>query len=72
MSKPPNPEENDPRYPVAMLQTAFEMKNKADGNFQDLLKGIIDGLEIQPREFEEYLEAYRDSLRATCKKRGYT
>jgi nitrate/nitrite-specific signal transduction histidine kinase len=64
--------EDDPCYPLAMLKTAFDLRQNADPHFEEILTGIRRGLDISENQFEEFLANFREDLRKSCKKKGYT
>ncbi len=63
--------EQDSRYAAAMLKTAFDLRDENNPHFDDILFGIIDGLDIEPKAFENYIDEYRNDLRKNCRKKGY-
>lgn len=62
--------EEDPRYPFALLQTAFEIKERNSKQFQEILHSIVHQADLKQEDFQNYLEKYRDDLRKSCKKKG--
>lgn len=63
--------ESDPMFGVAMLKVSFELKNKTDRRFQEILDGILSGMEIDRKDFQTYLRTYRAKLVASCLEKGY-
>lgn len=60
-----------PMFGVAMLKVSFELKNKTDRRFQEILDGILSGMEINRQDFQSYLKTYRAQLVASCLEQGY-
>jgi len=60
-----------PMFGVAMLKVSFDLKNKTDRRFQEILDGILSGMEINRREFQDYLKTNRAQLVESCLEKGY-
>lgn len=60
-----------PMFGVAMLKVSFDLKNKTDRRFQEILDGILSGMEIDRKDFQNYLKTYRAKLVESCLERGY-
>lgn len=63
--------QSDPMFGVAMLKVSFELKNKTDRRFQEILDGILSGMEIDRKDFQNYLRTYRAKLVESCLEKGY-
>lgn len=63
--------ESDPMFAVAMLKVSFELKNKTDHRFQEILDGILSGMEIDRKDFQTYMRTYRAKLVESCLEKGY-
>lgn len=63
--------ESDPMYGVAMLKVSFDLKNKTDRRFQEVLDGILSGMKIDRKEFQSYVRTYRAKLVESCLEKGY-
>jgi len=62
---------SDPMFGVAMLKVSFDLKNKTDRRFQEILDGILSGMKIDRRDFQSYLKTYRAQLVQSCLEKGY-
>lgn len=62
---------SSPMFGVAMLKVSFDLKNKTDRRFQEILDGILSGMEINRKDFQQYLRTHRAQLVESCLERGY-
>ena len=62
---------DSPMFGVAMLKVSFDLKNKTDRRFQEILDGILSGMEIDRKDFQSYLKTHRAKLVESCLERGY-
>ena len=62
---------SDPMFGVAMLKVSFDLKNKTDRRFQEILDGILSGMKIDRRDFQSYLKTHRAQLVQSCLEKGY-
>lgn len=62
---------SSPMFGVAMLKVSFDLKNKTDRRFQEILDGILSGMEINRKDFQQYLKSHRAQLVESCLERGY-
>lgn len=62
---------DSPMFGVAMLKVSFDLKNKTDRRFQEILDGILSGMEIDRKDFQSYLKTNRAKLVESCLERGY-
>jgi len=65
-----------PFYPLAMLQTAAEIKSEESdlqqlGYVRNLVASLCEEMHLPQDDFQTYLEEYRDNLRRNCKRKGY-
>ena len=60
-----------PMFGVAMLKVSFDLKNKTDRRFEEILEGILSGMEIDRREFQSYLKTHRALLVQSVIEKGY-
>jgi hypothetical protein len=60
-----------PMFGVAMLKVSFDLKNKTDRRFEEILEGILSGMEIDRRDFQSYLKSYRAQLVQSVLEKGY-
>lgn len=60
-----------PMFMAAMLKVSFDLKNKTDRGFQEILDGVLEGMRIDRKEFQEYLKTHRARLVQSCLERGY-
>lgn len=58
-------------FSVALLKVSFDLKNKTDRRFQEILDGILSGMSIDRRDFQEYLKTHRAKLVESCLEKGY-
>ena len=58
-------------FMAAMLKVSFDLKNKTDRGFQEILDGVLEGMSINRKEFQEYLKTHRARLVQSCLERGY-
>jgi hypothetical protein len=63
--------QSDPMFGVAMLKVSFDLKNKTDRRFQEILDGILSGMDIDRKDFQTYLRTYRAKLVESCLEKGY-
>ncbi len=60
-----------PMFGIAMLKVSFDLKNKTDRRFQEILDGILSGMEIDRKDFQSYLKTHRAKLVESCIEKGY-
>ena len=58
-------------FSVALLKVSFDLKNKTDRRFQEILDGILSGMSIDRKDFQEYIRTYRSKLVESCIEKGY-
>ena len=63
--------QDSPMFGVAMLKVSFDLKNKTDRRFQEILDGILSGMQIDRKDFQAYLKTHRAKLVESCLERGY-
>ena len=66
----PRPFEKDARYPLAMLKTSFDLREKSDLQFNEIFSYLLKNSEFSSESFNYYLEQYRNDLRKNCRKKG--
>lgn len=63
--------QESPMFSVALLKVSFDLKNKTDRRFQEILDGILSGMDIDRKDFQDYLRTYRARLVESCLEKGY-
>ncbi len=58
-------------YSLAMLKVSMDQKKEKDWRLQEVLQGIMEGLNIEPKELQAYLEKHRETLVTHCREKGY-
>lgn len=59
-------------YQAGLLKIAMKMRHDVDlKTFDEIFKGILKEMDLDPEEFRRYVNTHMQSLMATVKKRGY-
>jgi hypothetical protein len=63
--------EASPRFGVAMLKIAMELKKATPGSLEALISGVLARMQLDEAEFRAYLEANGGLLKAIARRRKY-
>ena len=63
--------QESPLYGVAMLKIAMELKKPGAGDLDGILKGVLQRMRLDEREFRMYLEANGGLLRTIAQRKKF-
>jgi hypothetical protein len=59
-------------YQAGLLKIAMKMRRDENlRGFDEIFRGILNEMDLDPEEFRHYVNNHMQSLMATVKKRGY-
>ena len=71
MEEEPAEVANSPLYGVAMLKVAMELKKPEAGALEDILRGVLEKMNLSEDTFRRYLEQNGGLLKTIARRRRY-
>lgn len=62
---------DDPMFVVAMLKVAIEMKKGRLAEFEEIIDGVVEDLDLDADRFRKFVNRHMKTLMAHVRSRGY-